>query len=57
MEELLVVLRQIREELNGINFALRDNTDVRKEILAESMANARAMAKILEVTLSPVVSS
>ncbi len=57
MEELLVVLRQIREELSGINSALRDNTDVRKEVLAESMANARAMAKILEVTLSPVVSS
>lgn len=57
MEELLVVLRQIREELSAINCALRDNIDLRKETLAESMANARVMAKIMEVTLKPVVSN
>lgn len=57
MEELLVVLRQIREELSAINCALRDNVDLRKETLAESMANARVMAKIMEVTLKPVVSN
>ncbi len=54
MEELLVVLRQIREELANINCALTDNTNVKKEILEENKANTQAVGKIIELTLRPV---
>lgn len=49
MSELEVVLRQIQDELNNINRTLRS------EALEDVKDNALAMAKILELTLKPVL--
>jgi len=49
MNELEFILRQMRDELNNISQSLRSKT------LEEIKDNPIAMAKILELTLKPVL--